>query len=218
MQPEIDRQLSHGLITRIEQRFVKRLAPLVPPSITPNAISIFGGVAGILTGVCLVLSVKWRVLLFAASFFMFLHWLGDALDGAVARHFKTSSKTGFYLDHILDTVTVLAVFIGIYFSNISETGLPLIFALIYLLLEVNILLQAIMFGTFNISVSVLGPAEGNFVFIIFCSLIYFFPRLFGFASGDVVLFFLVIVVLISFFIVFIQTIKLVRNFDHKSAK
>ena len=216
MQPELDRHLSQGPITRIEQRIVKRLAPFIPPSISPNAISIFGVVAGILVGVCLVLSAKWRVLLFAASFFMFLHWVGDALDGAVARYFKTSSKTGFYLDHIFDTVTVLAVFIGVYYSNISETELPLILALIYLLLEVNILLQAVMFGTFNISVSILGPAEGNFVFIIFITLIYFFPRIFGYAFGDVVLLLLILVVLPAFFVVFIQTIKRARALDRKS--
>ncbi|MFC2162028.1 CDP-alcohol phosphatidyltransferase family protein [Acidobacteriota bacterium] len=210
------RQLSTGPITRIEQLIVKRLAPLVPPSITPNTISIAAGVAGILSGVCYVLASKWRVMLFAASFFFFLHWIGDALDGAVARHFNTSSKTGFYLDHMFDTVTVCAVCVGIYFSNITETALPLIFALLYLILEINILLKAVIFGTFKISVSAFGPAELSFWVIITTTLIFFFPRIFGFASGDIAAFVVVLMAFPSFFSVFFKTIKQVRILDRKS--
>lgn len=215
MQPELERQLSQGPVTRIEQRIVKRLAPFVPTSITPNIITIAAAITGILTGVCLVLAAKWRVMLFAASFCMFLHWMGDALDGTVARYFKTSSKTGFYLDHMFDAVVLCAVLIGLYYSNVSDTALPLIFALIYLLMEINIILRAVMFGTFDMSVTIFGPAEANFIFITTNTLAFFFPKISGFALWDVILFVATLFLLSTFFVTFLQTIKKTRILDRK---
>ncbi len=165
MQKKIKRQLSEGPITRVEQYLAKRIAPYVPSRITPNSITIVSALAGILTGASYVLTSLSREMILIANLFILLHWIGDALDGALARYRKTSNKTGFYLDHMLDAVTVSSIFIGLYASNLTHTAFPLIFALLYFMLEINVMAQAILFGSFNISVSIFGPAEAQFLLI-----------------------------------------------------
>ena len=179
MNKTIKRQLSQGPATRLEQYIVKRIVSSVPKSITPTHLTIIAAIAGLLTGVSYLIADLWKPWLWAANVFVLIHWACDALDGTLARHRKTLTKTGFYLDHILDAATICFIIVGMYISHSSTTAFPLFFALMYLLLEINVMAQAIIFGTFPIAVGLFGPAEAQLLLIL--------GNIAAFTTGDITL-------------------------------
>ena len=166
MNTTIKRQLSQGPATQLEQYVVKRIVSAVPKGITPTHLTIIAAIAGLLIGVSYLLADSWKPWILVTNVFILIHWIGDALDGTVARHRKALTKTGFYLDHMLDALTLCFIFVGMYFSGLTTTALPLVFALLYLLLEVNVMAQAIIFGTFPITVGLFGPAEAQLLLML----------------------------------------------------
>ncbi len=204
----INRQLSLGPITQLEQHLAGRFIPLIPTRIAPNYLTISHGIFGMLAGLAYVLTNHYRGMLFAVNICIVFHWLGDALDGALARYRGIQSNTGFYLDHFLDAVVVISIFTGMYASNLTTTAWPLVLASLYLLLEINVLLQTIMVGTFDLSVSIFGPAEAQFLLIVGNVLAYMVPNFWDAASliGAVTLF-----ILCAF--AFLRTLTLV-SYEH----
>jgi len=93
--------------------------------VTPNILSIFGGILAFLALVFLYYDhLVPFVLLFAASYLL------DTVDGYVARTYNMKSKAGEYLDHGKDIiVSIILVIIVIYKYS---TGMPLWVSLLLL--------------------------------------------------------------------------------------
>jgi len=80
--------------------------------ISPNTITAFSFLIGILSGVFIALSYPWiAVLLLWLSGFLYV------VDGSVARLTKMSSNLGAYLDLVLDRMVEAAVIIGFAFLS-----------------------------------------------------------------------------------------------------
>ena len=215
MPKKIKRQLSEGPMTRLEQHVAKRIVPFIPSDISANNITAVTAFAGVLTGVSNAFTSWSREMFLVACIFMLLHWLGDALDGALARYRKTSSKNGFYMDHMLDAVTVSSIFIGLYLSTFTNTAWPLVFALLYLIMEINVMVQAILLGSFKISVFILGPAEAQFLFIAGNIAAYFLaPK--GILFWDMGSIVGVIILSLAFTYSFIQTVAKTMRLDRNN--
>ena len=89
-----------------------------------------------------------------------LNWLGDSLDGTLAR-FRDCSRPryGFYVDHIVDAFSALFLLGGLSLSGYMSpiVGLGLLIA--YLMLSVEVYLASYTLGDFKISYFKMGPTE-----------------------------------------------------------
>lgn len=111
-------QEDHSTLSRLLNPFWEWAARLVPDTIAPNTLTVAGSLATLLpTLVQLYLAPTlaepqpwWACI--AALIGVFLFQTLDALDGKQARRTRTSSPLGSWLDHALDILTILFVFIG----------------------------------------------------------------------------------------------------------
>src|SRR5258708_5038305 len=76
--------------------------------ITPNAVTWFSFL--IFTAGCLSLFVQYPMHLYFASIGIFLGYIGDDLDGQLARERNMSSNYGDFLDKVLDVLKFLIIF------------------------------------------------------------------------------------------------------------
>lgn len=82
----------------------------IPPSVTPNTITVCGGVCMLVSSIFVWLALTkspWGF--WAAGLFVFLYMMGDNIDGPHARHTGQSSKLGEFLDHWLDSINSIVV-------------------------------------------------------------------------------------------------------------
>ena len=89
-----------------------------------------------------------------------LNWLGDSLDGTLAR-FRDHSRPryGFYVDHIVDAFSAFFLLGGLALSGYMSPAVALGLLLAYLMLSVEIYLATYALGDFKISYYKMGPTE-----------------------------------------------------------
>ena len=73
------------LLARPEARALEWIARRIPSRVKPDHLTALGVVASIGIAAAYVLSNGDRMWLWAASALLVLHWLGDSLDGTLAR-------------------------------------------------------------------------------------------------------------------------------------
>jgi phosphatidylglycerophosphate synthase len=150
------------LLARPEARALDWIARRVPARITPDHMTILGVLAACGVAAAYVLSNGDRAWLWAASALLVVHWLGDSLDGTLARFRRTERPTyGYYLDHLVDAVATAAIGLGLGLSPymLLVTGLALVVA--YLALSINTYLETHAFGVFSLGYGRLGPTEAR---------------------------------------------------------
>lgn len=101
----------------------ERIVPLLPRTLSPNAITLFGFAVHVLSTCLLAVSssehVKaWRVVLFIDAVLSLFYVVTDSLDGKQARRLKRSSPLGQLLDHGCDSLNAFCFL----YSVIKATG------------------------------------------------------------------------------------------------
>jgi archaetidylinositol phosphate synthase len=105
--------------------------------------------------------------LWVTSFLIILNWVGDSLDGTIARIRKAERpRYGFYLDHITDAYSTLVIGIGLGVSPYMTLSVGLAVVISYLLLSINVYLETHVFRTFASSYGKLGPTEVRIMLIL----------------------------------------------------
>jgi archaetidylinositol phosphate synthase len=95
-----------------------------------------------------------------------VHWLGDSLDGTLARVRRTERpRYGYYLDHLVDAVATVLIGIGLGLSPymLLVSGLAIVVA--YLVLSINTYLETNALGVFSLGYGRLGPTEARLALI-----------------------------------------------------
>ena len=104
--------------------------------------------------------------LWAASALLVVQWLGDSLDGTLARVRQIERpRYGYYLDHLVDAFATIAIGVGLGLSPFMLLSVGLGVALAYLLLSINVYLEAQTLGQFSIGYGRLGPTEARIALI-----------------------------------------------------
>lgn len=89
-----------------------------------------------------------------------LNWLGDSLDGTLARvRRRERPRYGYYVDHMVDMVGMLFLFGGLALSGFMSPLIALGLVLAYFLLSIEIFLSAHVLGEFRITYLMMGPTE-----------------------------------------------------------
>ncbi|MGE5322662.1 MAG: CDP-alcohol phosphatidyltransferase family protein [Actinomycetota bacterium] len=89
-----------------------------------------------------------------------VNWLGDSLDGTLAR-FRNCCRPryGFYVDHVVDAFSALFLLGGLALSGYMSSWIALGLLIAYLMLSVEIYLASYTLGDFKISYFKMGPTE-----------------------------------------------------------
>jgi archaetidylinositol phosphate synthase len=149
-----------------EMRLLRWIAARLPRWILPDDLTLLGVLAAF--GVCAAyqLSNNDSAWLWAASGLLVVQWVGDSLDGTLARVRKIERPTyGYYIDHVVDAVATAAIGIGLGLSPLMLLSIGTLIVVGYLILSINVYLESYAFGRFNIGYGFVGPTEVRLILI-----------------------------------------------------
>jgi len=152
----VQQSLSSGL----EKRILLWLAAHTPQAINSDHLTLLGFAAQFLAGVSYALSGKNKYALLPATSFIALNWLGDSLDGTLAR-FRNQQRPryGFYVDHIIDTFGAAFLMCGLAVSGYLHWGVAIGMLIAFLMLSIEVYLATYTLGHFQLSYWIFGPTE-----------------------------------------------------------
>jgi len=166
-----------SLTAEPERRALLFLAARVPAAVGPDHLTALGLVAMLAAGAAYALSARWPLLLLAVNVALVLNWLGDSLDGTLARYRqRTRPRYGFYVDHMVDALGALSLLLGLAASGWMTPWLAVALLLAYLLLSVNIALAACSRGTFKISYGPFGGTELRILLALANTAVWLWPQ------------------------------------------
>ena len=155
------------LLAGVEQPVLQYLARRVPRTIRSNHLTAIGVIAAVGTGTAYALTNYSPAWLWGASVMLVVNWLGDSLDGTLARVRGTQRpKYGYYLDHIVDAFSTAVIGLGIGLSPYVYLGLALGIVVVYLAMSINVYLESTVFGVFKISYGRIGPTEVRLILML----------------------------------------------------
>ena len=154
------------LFAPLERRFLPWAAGRLPRWVLPDDMTAIGVLAAL--GVCgaYQLSNQDSAWLWAASGLLVVQWLGDSLDGTLARvRGIQRPKYGYYLDHMVDAIATAAIGLGLGLSPYMLLSIGALIVVGYLILSINVYLESMAFGRFRLGYGYLGPTEIRAVLI-----------------------------------------------------
>jgi phosphatidylglycerophosphate synthase len=143
-----------------EKRALLWLAAHTPERIGPDHLTILGLAAQIGAGACYALAAFNRLWLLGVIVCLALNWLGDSLDGTLARlRQRLRPRYGFYVDHMVDTFGALALMGGLALSGCMHPWIAIGLLVAFLMLSIQSYLATHALGEFRISFWRFGPTE-----------------------------------------------------------
>ena len=104
--------------------------------------------------------------LWVASALLVVHWLGDSLDGTLARVRQIQRpRYGYYLDHLVDAVSTALIGLGLGLSPYMLLSVGTLLVVAYLVLSINVYLESQALGRFSIGYGLFGPTEARLLLI-----------------------------------------------------
>lgn len=143
-----------------EKRALIWMAHRLPPWINSDHLTILGLVSAAGIGAAFALTPLWPRAPLLVVPLLVLNWLGDSLDGTLARVRQQQRPCyGFYVDHVVDIAGMAAIGAGLAASGLMAPVLGAALALAYVLLAAESFLAAHSLGTFRMSFGPFGPTE-----------------------------------------------------------
>jgi len=154
--PRVHNALTAGL----EKRVLIWLAQRIPASIGPDHLTALGFGSQLLAGAAYALASRDTRALWLVNLFLFLNWLGDSLDGTLARvRNRQRPRYGFYVDHMVDTFGALALMVGLGFSGYLHWQIAAGLLICFYALSIETYLATYTIGRFHLSHGIFGPTE-----------------------------------------------------------
>src|SRR3954452_23644472 len=154
------------LLARHEKRVLTAIARRLPRWILPDDLTELGVASAI--GICIAYTATNadRNWLWVASALLVVHWLGDSLDGTLARvRGIERPRYGYYLDHLVDAISTALIGIGLGLSPYMLLSVGTLIVVGYLVLSINVYLEAHTLGRFSIGYGFVGPTEMRLLLI-----------------------------------------------------
>jgi archaetidylinositol phosphate synthase len=153
-------RINSSLTASIEQRILRWLAQRTPASITPDHFTLLGFSSQLAAGLFYALARYNRLALLVVILFLILNWLGDSLDGTLARaRNQQRPRYGFYVDHIADILGSVALICGLGFSELIHWPIAIVMLIGFLLLAAESFLATHTLQRFQLSAGIFGPTE-----------------------------------------------------------
>lgn len=154
--PRIHQAVTAGL----ERRALTLLARRTPKRITSDHLTTLGLLAQLAAGLTYTLARHHRPVLLLVNLFIALNWLGDSLDGTLARvRNQQRPRFGFYVDHATDLLGAIALMSGLALSGFLHPTVALAMLIAFLLLSAESFLATHTLTRFHLSTGPFGPTE-----------------------------------------------------------
>ena len=156
-----------GLLASAERRALYWLAHRTPPWLNSDHLTLIGFTAMFFAGLFYYFS-RWNSLfLLVVNAWLTVNWLGDSLDGTLARYRKKlRPRYGFYVDHMVDTWGALFLICGLALSNYMSEKVAYATLIVFFMLSINVYLATYTLGKFKISFGKLSPTELRLALVI----------------------------------------------------
>lgn len=153
-------RIQQSFSASLEKRILLRMARGLPRWINPDHLTALGFASQIMAGASYALARWDNHWLLAGIAFLALNWLGDSLDGTLARvRCQQRPRYGFYVDHMIDSLGAVCLMCGLAFSGYMHPALAIALLVAFLLLSIQSYLAAQTVGEFRLSFWRFGPTE-----------------------------------------------------------
>ena len=160
MRPEAEMRVQESFLACAERRALIWLAARTPEWIGPDHLTVVGFAAQIGAGACYALASVNRLALLGVIACLAFNWLGDSLDGTIARvRQRQRPRYGFYVDHMVDSFGALALMGGLALSGYMHPWIAIGLLVAFLMLSIQSYLATHALGEFRISFWHFGPTE-----------------------------------------------------------
>ena len=149
-----------ALTANAEKRILVFLANHAPGWLTSDQLTLLGFAAQLGAGVFYALARFNHYSLLLVSLCLVLNWLGDSLDGTLARvRRQQRPRYGFYVDHIVDVFGSVALMTGLAISGMLHWQIAIALLVGFLLLSSESYLATYTLSRFELSQGFFGPTE-----------------------------------------------------------
>jgi len=169
-------RLQNSFTAGPERKALLWLAARMPPSVNSDHLTLLGCLGMFLAGCSYVLARwnRWGLLL--ATLCLVLNWLGDSLDGTLARvRNRQRPRYGFYVDHMIDSFGALFLMGGLAASGYIDWRIAMGLLVAFLLLSIESYLASYTLGIFRLSFAKFGPTEIRILLGIANTVLFFLP-------------------------------------------
>lgn len=153
-------RVNRSLTAVAEKRLLLWLAARMPSWISSDHLTALGLLAQLAAGLGYWAAGRYRLALLGVIVCIALNWLGDSLDGTLARtRHQERPRYGFYVDHMVDLFGSIALMLGLAASGFLHWQTALAMLLAFQLLASESYLATYSLGTFELSAGWFGPTE-----------------------------------------------------------
>lgn len=177
------KRIQQAFTAGLEKKALVWLAARTPLWINSDHLTVLGLVAMAGAGASYWWARTNPLGLAAVAVCLAVNWLGDSLDGTLARYRNhCRPRYGFYVDHIVDAFGALFLLGGLALSGYMSPLVAMGLLVAYLILSIEVYLASYTLGDFKISYFKMGPTElrillsvGN-LFLLYKSVVHLFGR------------------------------------------
>ncbi|MGA7886880.1 MAG: CDP-alcohol phosphatidyltransferase family protein [Acidobacteriaceae bacterium] len=153
-------RVNRSLTATAEKRVLVWMAERAPRWVTSDRLTLLGLTAQIGAGLFYALAYYDRRALLLACVCVALNWLGDSLDGTLARvRRQQRPRYGFYVDHMVDIFGATALMGGLAWSGLLHGATAAALLVAFLVLAGESYLSTYTLGQFEMSQAFFGPTE-----------------------------------------------------------
>lgn len=154
------RRIQESWIAQVEKLALIWLAARTPRWIGPDQLTALGLAAQIGAGLSYAMAGRHPCALVGGIICIALNWLGDSLDGTLARYRQQlRPRYGFYVDHMVDSFGSVALMGGLALSGYMHPWIAIGLLIAFLLLSIQSYLATHTLGEFRLSFWRFGPTE-----------------------------------------------------------
>ena len=153
-------RIQTSILNQKEHQILNWLAARQPGWVDSDMLTFIGFLGALMISAGYFLTNFSINYLWLASFGFVVNWYGDSLDGSLARFRKQQRPVyGYYLDHTMDAVNEAFMFAGLGLSPYMRFDIAAIILIVYLMLTVNVTMNAHLRKEFRLTFAKLGPTE-----------------------------------------------------------
>jgi phosphatidylglycerophosphate synthase len=160
-------RVNRSLTSSAERRALEWMAKRSPKWLSSDQLTLMGVTAQIGAGVCYALARYNGYALLGVILCIALNWLGDSLDGTLARvRQQQRPRYGFYVDHMADVFGSVALMCGMGCSGFLHWQTAVAMLVAFLVLSSESYLATYTLSRFQLSQGFFGPTEIRILLIV----------------------------------------------------
>ena len=160
-------RIQTSVLNALEKKVLVWLAERQPKWMTSDILTYLGTFGAVVIAAGYILASRNINFLWLSSLGFVINWYGDSLDGTLARVRKLQRPVyGYYLDHTIDAVNEVMIFVSVGISGLMHLNIALLALVMYLLITLNVSINAHLKKEFRLTYAKMGPTEFRIIMVI----------------------------------------------------